>query len=416
MKIIVVQFDKSNKEITIKFTKRLAIGTDHSRMIQLDILRGVAILLVIFAHTTPAETSFWQFTSRCLKILLPTGVDLFFVLSGFLVGGLLFKELLTKNHLDVRRFLIRRGFRIFPSYVVFLAFVFLLLLRQNSLTDSFWALMPNFVHLQNYLGSPRNHTWSLAVEEHFYLVLPFLLLSLTVRQKSKLTSIPAVPFISIALIVLCALFRLYASAYPPSYDPFRATHLRMDALFFGVMLAYFYHFKPQRLEFATRHRTKLLCFGAVLLILFPLLVIYDQGNLIVGTIGATMVFVGYGCFLLAMIYTPNGSDWLGRGFNGFSARVVAFIGYFSYPIYLWHLDVQPLSRLFGLEMVDGLPLGLRWLRNCLVYLIAASAVGVFFGVLLEKPSLALRNRLFPARTGTSPVEQARSQPQRNAKD
>lgn len=192
----------------MKFTTRLAMGTDHSRMIQLDILRGVAILLVIFAHTIPPETSSWQSVFRYLQILGTTGVDLFFVLSGFLVGGLLFKELLTKSHLDVRRFLIRRGFRIFPSYVVFLTFVFLLLLLHKSFTDSIRELLPNLIHLQNYLGSPREHTWSLAVEEHFYLVLPFLLLLLTVRQKSKLTSIPAVPFISIALIVLCALFRL----------------------------------------------------------------------------------------------------------------------------------------------------------------------------------------------------------------
>ncbi len=316
----------------MKFTTRLTIGTDHSRMIQLDILRGVAILLVIFAHTIPPETSSWQFASRCLKLLLPTGVDLFFVLSGFLVGGLLFKELLTKRHLDVRRFLIRRSFRIFPSYIVFIAFVFLLLAFHSSLTNSFRALMPNFLHLQNYLGSPRGHTWSLAVEEHFYLFLPFLLLWLTSRKKPISASLDFVPFISLGLIVLCALFRLYAFAYPPSYNPLWATHLRMDALFFGVMLAYFYHFKPQRLEFAARHRTKLLCFGAVLLILFPLLVIYDQGNLIAGTIGQTMVFVGYGCFLLSMIYTPVGSDWLGRRFNGFSARMMAFIGYFSYPI------------------------------------------------------------------------------------
>ncbi len=374
-----------------------------SRMIQLDILRGVAIVLVLFTHTVlpTTESGFLKPVLSYLIYLGPTGVDLFFVLSGFLVGGLLLKEIHDKNNLDVRRFLIRRGFKIFPSYFVYLLFVFFFLLFLNhlSFTDSLLALMPNFVHLQNYLGSTREHTWSLAVEEHFYLILPFLLLWLVTHREDKIKSIRVLPFICLSLFIICALLRLYAYAYPPTYNAHFATHLRIDSLLFGVMLAYFYHFKPEKLQFVALHRMKLVFLGIFLLFTSPALVIYDQGNLIVGTVGPAVVYVAYGCFLLVMVYTPVGSGYFGKWFEGYSARILAFVGFFSYPIYLWHLDaVLPLKFLLNRFSLMEMPREIRWISIFLIYVILAMAVGITFGILLEKPSLAVRDRLFPSRT------------------
>lgn len=391
-----------------KFSIFCLTESNSSRMIQLDILRGIAIILVIFVHTLiPYEESgFLTPILSYLQFLGPTGVDLFFVLSGFLVGGLLLKEIHDKNQLDVRRFLIRRGFKIFPSYFVYLFFVFFILqfLNHLSFTDSFLALMPNLVHLQNYLGSPREHTWSLAVEEHFYLILPFLILWLTIRRETRIKSIPLLLFICLIVFVICAFLRLYTYAYPPTYNPHFATHLRVDSLFFGVMLAYFYHFKPEKLQFVALHRAKLVFLGIILLLFYPALVINDKSNLIVGTIGFIMLYVGYGCFLLIMVYTPVGSGWFGKWFEGYLARTLAFIGFFSYPIYLWHLDaVLPLKILLRRFSLTGLPSENRWISIFVIYVILATAVGVIFGILLEKPSLALRDRLFPSRT-TSPVK------------
>lgn len=394
--------------INSKFSIFRLTESNSSRMIQLDILRGIAIVLVIFAHSVlpTKESGFLSPVLGYLQYLGPTGVDLFFVLSGFLVGGLLLKEVHDKNHLDVRRFLIRRGFKIFPSYFVFLFFVFFILIFLNhlSFTESFLALMPNFVHLQNYLGSPREHTWSLAVEEHFYLILPFLVLLLTMRRETKIKTISLLPFICLSVFIICALLRLYTYTYPSIYNPHFLTHLRVDSLFFGVMLAYFYHFKPEKLQLVALHRTKLMIFGSILLLLSPVLVIKDKGNLIVGTIGFIILYIAYGCFLLAMIYTPVGSDWLGKWFKGYSARILAFIGFFSYPIYLWHLDaVLPLRMLLNRFSLNFLPSEIRWITVFVISVIISTAVGVVFGILLEKPSLSLRNRLFPSRTG-SPVQ------------
>lgn len=380
-------------------------GRHHSRLVQLDILRGFAILLVLFTHAIvqPRDAGSWQSVLGYLRYLGPTGVDLFFVLSGFLVGGLLFKELLDTGRLNVRRFLIRRGLKIWPAYFVFIAIIFLLLNLVDNQSPSSRVLtwLPNLLHIQNYLGSPREHTWSLAVEEHFYLVLPLLILLLSARQKPGWMSLSALPAIAIGLFILCALLRLYAYANPQPYNPHFATHLRIDSLFFGVMLAYFFHFKPHKLAFAALHRGKLLGVGTTLLLLFPMLVIKDKENLIVGTLGFIMLYVAYGCFLLAMVYTPIGYGRLGRWLDSFTARYIAFIGYFSYPVYLWHIDAtRPVSWLLTWDALSGLPMELRWLGAFIAYVLAALTVGVFFGIVVDKPSLALRDRLFPARPAT----------------
>ena len=388
----------------MRFSKSFSVERDGSRMIQLDILRGVAILLVLFTHNIvkPQDSGSWQPVLTYLRYLGPSGVDLFFVLSGFLIGGLLFKELRETGRLEVGRFLVRRGFKIWPAYFVFVVYIFLWVsfIDREAFPGNVRGILPNLLHVQNYFWSPREHTWSLAVEEHFYLALPFLLLLLVSRQTSKFTAIPALPYIAVSVFMLCALFRLNAYAYPPRYNPHFATHLRMDSLFFGVMLAYFHQFKPHTLEFAARHRGKLLFLGSALLLLLPALVINDQGNLIAGTFGFIMLYVGYGCFLLAMIHTQVGSGWLGGWMNSLVARGIAFIGYFSYPMYLWHVDAtRPVAVLLKSGLLTGLPAEFRWLFVFVIYVLAALAVGIVFGVLVDKPSLALRDRLFPAKTG-----------------
>jgi peptidoglycan/LPS O-acetylase OafA/YrhL len=116
------------------------------------------------------------------------GVDLFFVLSGFLIGGLLVTELQKHGRIDITRFLVRRGLKIYPAYFVFIAYLMLMPAAKSFAQEgNAWATTveewvrywPNLLFLQNYVGSnPAGHTWSLAVEEHFYLTLPFALAAL----------------------------------------------------------------------------------------------------------------------------------------------------------------------------------------------------------------------------------------------
>src|ERR1043165_6378202 len=91
----------------------------NTRSVQLDLLRGIAILMVLVTHcgVDPSHSGKLERIARNFTGFGWSGVDLFFVLSGFLVGGLLFKEIRARHSLDVKRFLLRRGFKIWPAYI-----------------------------------------------------------------------------------------------------------------------------------------------------------------------------------------------------------------------------------------------------------------------------------------------------------
>lgn len=388
--------------------RRPPAAHDRARLVSLDVLRGVAILLVLFTHTTlqPDEAGALRPVLKYLRYLGPSGVDLFFVLSGFLVGGLLLREVQETGRLDVRRFLIRRGFKIWPPYFAFLTFVGLwaVAAEGDSVLYSAWRLTPNVLHLQNYLGSPREHTWSLAVEEHFYLVLPFLLLWMLGRSGGGVRALRALPAVAFALCVVCGLLRLHAYAVPQPFNPHFATHLRLDALFFGVGLAYLSRFVPRAAALAASHRGALVLFGLALLAPYPALVRWDQGNLLVGTVGFAMLYVGYGCILFAAVHASANYGLLGRAVASMPARALtgalAFVGYFSYPIYLWHIDAtRPAAALLRRGLFAGLAPEARWALAFLLYVIVALVVGVAFAAVIDRPALALRERLFPAPAG-----------------
>ena len=390
--------------------------SESKRLRQLDILRGVAVLLVIGHHVIlqPEESGIFQPLVNVLIRFGWSGVDLFFVLSGFLVGGLLFSELRSRSVLDVRRFIIRRGFKIWPSYYAYLLTVFLILLAREhgNVHRALGHILPNFFHIQNYLGTARPHTWSLAVEEHFYLLLPLLLLLLLrFGKRGRLPSISYFPFIAIGVMVLCTGLRYLAIAHQPfnpatNYNP---THLRMDSLFFGVLLGYLYHFKSALLERIARHRRSLLFLGLALVC--PMMVIDIRTGWFVSVIGFAMLYVGYGLILLAVVYTPIGEGKLGKLMGSSFGRLLAFVGFFSYPIYLWHIDAARLPLQYFAErgLFGVLPSSWRFILITSIYVVLATAAGVILGTLVEKPALAFRDAFFPSRAAALPQTVSRFQ-------
>src|SRR6266536_4891341 len=132
----------------------------------LDALRAVAILLVLGRH-------FGYF--RLWDQVGWAGVDLFFVLSGFLISGLLFAEWKQRGSIGIARFYVRRGLKIYPAFYAFLA--------MTAVAGSVWPgftpapltrahALAEMLFLQSYWMGIWGHTWSLAVEEHFYIALP----------------------------------------------------------------------------------------------------------------------------------------------------------------------------------------------------------------------------------------------------
>jgi peptidoglycan/LPS O-acetylase OafA/YrhL len=377
--------------------KPLSVPTaTGGRMIQLDVLRGIAILLVLFRHTVLP----WSYAGKLQPLMYHlyclgwTGVDLFFVLSGFLIGGLLFNEIKHTGKLNVKRFLIRRGFKIWPAYIVFMTFVFLVLARHNSIRETWCLTWPNWVHLQNYFGTTRGHTWSLSVEEHFYLLLPvFLLLVIPYRRPDG--SMPAIPIAAVTLIVVCTTLRILINPRLPLtwLNMIAPTHMRIDSLFFGVMLAYFYHLHPRALARFSRHRFGLILLGLALI--SPMAFIDQLNSPFVYTIGFTMLYLGYGCILLAFVHTKPGDGLLGKAMRSPIAAALAWIGVFSYSIYLWQSEVAQQFTLRLLPHLPQKPVSLLWLITTLLDVGGAILFGALMAKLIEMPVLSLRERLFP---------------------
>jgi peptidoglycan/LPS O-acetylase OafA/YrhL len=169
----------------------------------LDGLRGVAVLLVVLAHTLPGIQGF------------TLGVDIFFVLSGFLITRLVIDELSRTGHASLRRFYIRRVFRLFPALFVFLAAVLIwtqLFAPQAGIAMVHGTVLSGLLYVENWhiiavgqVGStvfprdPAAHTWSLSVEEQFYLVWPILLI-LAWKWKGKRAALALAVFGLVAAI------------------------------------------------------------------------------------------------------------------------------------------------------------------------------------------------------------------------
>jgi peptidoglycan/LPS O-acetylase OafA/YrhL len=134
-----------------------------TRIRHLDMLRATAVLLVISSHLT------WH---PILSRFGWTGVDLFFCLGGFLISGLLFRDYKTTGTIHWRRFIIRRGFKLYPAYYTLtLATV---IFSRIAGTPILWKrLWPDLILVQDYEPGTWGHLWSLGIEEQFYLLLPF---------------------------------------------------------------------------------------------------------------------------------------------------------------------------------------------------------------------------------------------------
>ena len=169
---------------------------------RLDILRCVAVLLVLGRHGIMEGV--WKETGWA-------GVDLFFVLSGFLISGLLFSEYKKTGSIDLPRFFIRRGFKIYPAFYVMLLTTFLVAASYGVYVPlGVW--LREILFFQNYKHGIWRHTWTLAVEEHFYLLLPLFLLALIRLSKNRSDPFRSIPFVYGVLAPVILAMR-YVTAY-----------------------------------------------------------------------------------------------------------------------------------------------------------------------------------------------------------
>ena len=376
--------------------------TGSDRLAELDVLRGVAVLMVLWHHADHFEAAIAKFPLWLWRVLTYSqtggwsGVDLFFVLSGFLVSGLLFREYLRYGTIGYLRFYIRRGLKIYPAFYVMLATTVLVLLCQAK-PFPWQPFISEALYIQSYFEGLWGHTWSLAVEEHFYLCLP-LILFMAGRMsngKSRANAFHRLPFIFViaALAILC--LRTWAVAHHLTkhslWRVYFMTHTRLDAVLFGVCISWLHHFHPQILvRWVSRRRFLQLAF-ATACVLPPF--IPRVTNVYNYSIGLTLNYIGYGLFLTHFIYwsSPIKDRLLKR------LPLLRNIGKYSYSIYLWHVPL----------LAWWLPWLAIWIQNpalyfmvgCSAYLTGSVAIGILASKLIEFPVLHIRDRIFPSRCG-----------------
>jgi peptidoglycan/LPS O-acetylase OafA/YrhL len=349
------------------------------RRLDLDVVRGLAILLALGAHFSkepsgdpvldvlawPGDTFGWA------------GVDLFFVLSGFLLGRLVLTEQLRTGRFDGRRFTARRLLKLWPVLYLFLAVQVLVGPEREST-----YLWQNALHLQNYAGTSLTHLWSLAVEEHFYLALAVLFPLFARRRFSP----RALAVVLGGILVAALALRCWGSLEGVSEVRLQwRTHFRVDSLTAGVLLALVSVHWPERFEQVRRQRALLL---GVLALGVAWLSRIGKDTVLGSTLGYTVTYLTAAALLLLLFRAP----WVTRA--RWVTAPVAFLGRYSYGIYIWHLFAAAVAmELAGWTPHDPEPAAV------LTRYAVAIAVGVVATAVVEKPVLRLRDRLLPARDG-----------------
>ena len=306
------------------------------------------------------------------------GVDIFFVLSGFLIGSILLEEIRRSGTIRVGRFYGRRGFKIYPAFYAFLAIYAVLHAAAGDHPVSAGAWLSEVFFVQSYVPAVFGHTWSLAVEEHFYLGLPLLLLALRLRPDEEQRNSRKVVLTGAAIAVVCLALRIIQRVRHPEFNLYThmyPSHLRIDALFGGVVLAWLWLSHRQWLLRLRGYESVLLAVGVLLLV--PPFVLPMEHPLI-DTVGFTTNALGAVLLVVAALLWDS---------NRPSIRALAWLAPFTYSIYLWHVVVVRTVSVLLPTTSYGLVFTL--------YVAGSLIVGIGTAKAIEAPALALRERIIP---------------------
>jgi peptidoglycan/LPS O-acetylase OafA/YrhL len=376
------------------------MGSSRIHIPALDGLRGVAVLLVMMVHFTPDVVMSWRSSEFIKKAFLTggwIGVELFFVLSGFLITSILLRSKDSPQYF--RNFYMRRALRIFPLYYAALAVVFLILpavgfLYGQSLvqlrtiepflwlymTNAAWWLLGSDLFLTSQIKVA--HFWSLAVEEHFYLMWPALI---WVLRSSSIRKICIVLFVSAFAIRVAG----YVAQAPTGF--FYMTFCRWDSLAAGAFIAASFH---KSTDFDLNRARPIAWFvtGAgtvIILSYFFLAKGLWAGSGFTVTFGLSAISATFGAILFLVVHRQEGS--IPRLLSSVPLR---FFGTYSYGLYVIHGLLWP-------SIEDWLPMDAwmshfeRWpLIGCFALAFARIAICVPLAMLswhlFEKPILNLK--------------------------
>jgi peptidoglycan/LPS O-acetylase OafA/YrhL len=371
------------------------LNSSTARLHGLDTLRAFAIIIVLLFHYMVVVTN--ENTFGYITQIGWMGVDLFFVLSGYLIGNQVLSAAAKKQSFSLRLFYIRRLLRTLPNYyaVFALYFIFSSTLTGSS-TEPVWKFLTFTQNFHFLPGTTFSHSWSLCIEEQFYLIFPVLFLILAkARQSIALAWLAVAVGIVLGLATRIYIWNNFGQAGMNFRDYFQhiyySSFTRFDELLPGIAIALLknYHTKA-----FTRLMSKanwllaggLICTG-ILFYVFPHYHVTEEFgyNFFLSTFGYSLVAMSFALLTLAAL-SPN--SVLGQTKLPGATQIALW----SYAIYLIHkpifkLMIEPLTQwkidvksVLGICIIMGMSLTCGWLLFLFV----------------ETPFMKLRTRFFPS--------------------
>jgi len=362
---------------------------ERKKLLGLDHLRAFAITIVFLYHYQIFGHPDWE--QRIFGFGW-TGVDLFFVLSGFLIAGQLFDRIKKEKSISFSNFFLKRFFRIIPAYLtILLLYFFFPFLRENEQLAPLWRYLSFTLNFGLDLKKTGTftHSWSLCIEEQFYLLLPLTILLLNYFKVGKKAI-----YLIVALFLTCFITRIliWNSTIKPGLNSndlgaiwhkniYYPTYCRLDGLLIGVAIAGLFTFYPEVKRRLNNYSNWLLLTGITCLIASYFICEVNTGfNATV--YGFSLIAFSYGLILMAVVSPLN-------VIYNIKSAITSQLATLSYSIYLTHKMMIHLTQHFFENM------GIDKNSNLMLLLcVVSSLVGaLLLRNTVEKPALKIRDKI-----------------------
>lgn len=358
----------------------------------LDLLRAIAVVWTMLFHSfvVGGLGPDWAW----LSLYGWMGVDLFFALSGYLIGTQVLQPLAEGRRLSFRDFYTKRAFRILPAFwAVLLVYLLWPAFREAPGMEPWWKFAGFFVNLSIDYGNNAafSHAWSLCVEEHFYLLFPLLAWWL-LRRPATWKFAALVSVLVLGGIALRAGIWLHGHAVDPGFDArnwfiediYYPTWCRLDGLLFGVVLAVVKTFRPAWWQGAQRHANGVLLAGLATVAL-AMWLFRDRVGLLGNSVGWPTLSLGLALLVFA---GASRNSLIGR----WSVPGAGWLAAVSYSLYLVHKAIFHVMQAQWGDVLEG-----RGFAAFCAYGVAALLGAALLHYTVEKPFLRLRERALARR-------------------